>query len=201
MNTADTYETYAALKAHFKTGGKYDYFKYRGKLGNFNINNVKNARHFHTLSNRYPIKQDMEDYCVGNCIYGSSGFILDYNEDAMHEYQKNKGAMLYNLEADMVWIIEALKRSGMRWENLYTFDNQFNIPPLYRMWRQKFIKLETLVILDYLAPFLDEWNKDPMMTHRLEWPEIYHKAKQYKAFLNIKRDAVRTVVGTKLKEW
>jgi len=203
METSDAFEIYASLKAHFNPNGKYDYFRYGGKLGNFDINNVKHKRLFHRLSNKYAIKMDMEDYCVGNLMFGESEYIWEFQEEPMRLYQKNKASILYHLDRDVTWIINNLKDNGLLWKDLYEFDNKYKIPPLYRMARQECIELETLVILDDLAPCIEYWNETITLCfpERLEWPDFFMKLKKYKPFLKINKAKSKKIIGGLLKDW
>ena len=100
-----TFELYMALKFHFT--GKYDFFKYHGKVNTTKDNFMKRKDRysFHKLSKKYDIIE-MQNYMVSNFINDNTQWIGDISgaegEDNYRTWLKTQQSLSYIFENDLI---------------------------------------------------------------------------------------------------
>ena len=77
----------------------------------------------------------------------------------------------------------------------YTFNNLFETmgghPPLLKLFIQRQLNLDTLVVMDIVLGFVERWDKqlkDPL------WEQLSLKIKKYKPFLSINRNKYQEIL-------
>ena len=178
----ETYKTYISLKNHF-TKLDYDYLKYNGKVraGEKSFYSRKDRFWFEKLSRQ---KKDKEiiDFFVANFSSAEDpqslwiGEIIKSGNDTYMNWMKKIQALSYHFKSDI--------------ENVFSsqdFNKMFLItgskhPLILKEFLKSNISLETLVILDKILGFKNNFDKklnDPI------WNSVSMKIQKYSPLLNI----------------
>jgi len=178
----ETYKTYISLKNHF-TRLDYDYLKYNGKVkaGEKSFYSRKDRFWFEKLSRQ---KKDKEivDFFVANFSSAEDpqslwiGEIIKSGNDTYMNWMKKIQALSYHFKSDI--------------ENVFSsqdFNKMFLItgskhPLILKEFLKSNISLETLVILDKILGFKNNFDKklnDPI------WNSVSMKIQKYSPLLNI----------------
>lgn len=178
----ETYKTYISLKNHF-TRFDYDYLKYNGKVkaGEKSFYSRKDRFWFEKLSRQ---KKDKEivDFFVANFSSAEDpqslwiGEIIKSGNDTYMNWMKKIQALSYHFKSDI--------------ENVFSsqdFNKMFLItgskhPLILKEFLKRNISLETLVILDKILGFKNNFDKklnDPI------WNSVSMKIQKYSPLLNI----------------
>lgn len=178
----ETYKTYISLKNHF-TRFDYDYLKYNGKVkaGEKSFYSRKDRFWFEKLSRQ---KKDKEivDFFVANFSSAEDpqslwiGEIIKSGNDTYMNWMKKIQALSYHFKSDI--------------ENVFSsqdFNKMFLItgskhPLILKEFLKSNISLETLVILDKILGFKNNFDKklnDPI------WNSVSMKIQKYSPLLNI----------------
>lgn len=185
MNGYEAYVLYLAIKRHFSPG-LYDAFKYNFKV------NVKPSS-FESRSDRWQFEKlakrgdDLKNFLVASFVrYGTAVWVGELNANPMYEknfrgWQKRVQGLGYETEKD-------LKKHGGSLETILTpvGDNQH--APVFQLYLQKVVALETLVVLLTLVPgLMDRWKRpgDPL------WDEFVEMYRKYAPFVRFDVPAMR----------
>ena len=193
MEAYDAYIMYLCLKRHFTINSGYDYFKYNGKTNaSKNTFMTRNDRYsFHKLSK----KSDPKGYLISNFIeYGPKIWIGELVSDEKYtttfkEWLRRKESLTYIFKSEV-----SLLNSERLDKDLQPVGGQH--PQLLRLFLEKKISIETLIILDRFLKFFKTWNskiEDPVL-----WPEIYNTCVKYSPFMEydlakIKKTLIETM--------
>lgn len=173
MSPFDTYRAYLALKQHFSRTD-YDAIKY-----NFKVN--ASVKSFEARKDRYQFQKlskqaDLLNFMVSNLMNREIQWVGDLlSEEAEAVY--------------MSWLKRQQSLSYIFSDELTNLNSDFNQnfkvlngqhPYLYKLYRQKVVSAETLLILDNEANFLKYWDKK--LHDRTIWPTDYLKLTKYKSF-------------------
>jgi hypothetical protein len=191
MTPLETYQSYLALKLHF--GGKYDYFKYGGKtsatLSAFEKR--KDRFKFVKLSQKLSDPQIL-DYYLANFIRGKE-WIGDFDQKNWLEHKKVNQSLEYVYESD----IEKLLTITENFDILFKVDAG-NHPKLVKAYLGKKISLETLVILEKVLQYRQQF--DAKISETYVWPKVSLLIKKYEPFLKIDVRAFRMKTLILVKE-
>jgi len=191
MTPLETYQSYLALKLHF--GGKYDYFKYGGKtsatLSAFEKR--KDKYKFVKLSQKLSDPQIL-DYYLANFIRGKE-WIGDFDQKNWLEHKKVNQSLEYVYEND----IEKLLTIAENFDILFKVG-EGNHPKLVKAYLGKKISLETLVILEKILKYRQQF--DAKISETYVWPKTSLLIKKYEPFLQIDVRAFRMKTLTLVKE-
>ena len=182
MMPADAYRCYLSMKNHF-TKDKYDYHKYRGKVRATNeaFYKRKDRFWFEKLA-RNKSDQEVVDFFVSNFITCTDpsklwiGELIKDGEGRYVEWKKRNQSLSYIFKEET----ESVFSNG-------DFDSMFAIdgtrhPQILKEYLRKNISIETLVILNQILGFRDNFDshlKDPV------WESVSMRMKKYSPFLNI----------------
>lgn len=193
MDAFESYKVYVALKNHF-TSKTYDFFKYGGRTkASRAAFEKRNDKYFFTKLAR---RKDVVDYLVANFLYNDSGaWVGDIvnNEQAdkcYHQLLRYREAITYLFTQDLDRLEERFD------DNFQVIDGQH--PILLRLYLQKEVSLETLIILDDLVSYMRKWNRK--ITDKVIWPQVHLKAKKYKPFFTYDKDKMKKIVLDKFSE-
>lgn len=192
MSAFECYREYVALKQHF-TQKNYDYIKYNGKVKSATEKSF-NARRDKLFFMKLAKHQDPKNFLIANMIETSKTWIgeLAYNEEAQKRYMdwtKRIQSLTYNFKLDINKLNE-------------NFDSNFLIedyshPLALKLYLQKEISLETLVILLDLVRCFKYWNNkmngDPI------WDEISLRILKYRPFLDYDVNKLKQLVIDKFE--
>lgn len=193
MEPFQAYKTYVAIKNHF-TSKTYDFFKYGGrtKASRATFEKRNDKYFFHKLSKR----KDVVEYLVANFLYNDSsswvGDFVNSEQSDKHYYRllKVRESITYSFSQDLDKLEEQFD------SNFQVIDGQH--PILLRLYLQKEINLETLIILDDLVAYMRKWNR--RITDNIVWPQVYQKAKKYRPFFTYDKDKMKKIVLDKFSE-
>jgi len=191
MSPVETYQSYLALKLHFE--GKYDYFKYGGKTSasEASFEKRKDKYKFVKLSQKLSDPQIL-DYYLANFIRGRK-WIGDFDQKNWLEHKKVNQSLEYVYEND----IEKLLTIAENFDILFKVG-EGNHPKLVKAYLGKKISLETLVILEKILKYRQQF--DAKISETYVWPKTSLLIKKYEPFLQIDVRAFRMKTLTLVKE-
>ena len=192
MNEFDACQLYMALKLHFTT--KYDYFKYNGKT-KFTVaqfNKRKDKYQYVRLARKYSHEELVENFCA-NLIRGKQ-WIGDFSKDNWLEHQKIIQSLEYTYKNDL----EKLLTNGEKFDIIFECG-QGSHPRLLKQYLGKKISLETMVILDKVLSYRE--NFDKAINEKYIWPDISKRLKKYSPFVKIDVRYYRQITLTNVKDF
>jgi hypothetical protein len=187
MNEFDVYKMYLALKLHFTTD-KYDVIKQKGK-----VRASRNA--FAKRNDLYSIKkisknysdEEIANFLVANFTSGDRwGGVFDSEAGERYlEWKKRMESLSYNFERDLDNLVLDIEEKSKTFEDCFVIEKN-NHPYIIKCFLRKTITLETLVILENLVPYLE--NFDSSIDDNIIWPDISRMIKKYKPFLKFNKE-------------
>jgi len=189
-NGYDTFKMYMALKFHF--GGKYDFFKYGGKVKTTKDTFMKRKDRysFHRLSRKYDIIE-MRDYMVANFVNDNATWIGSMLESEAEEHYRNwkktQQSLTYIFENDLITLLSSVDTPNKLLE-----VTPGRYPILLSEAMGGSIKLETLLILNSIMNFFGMWNKT--IDDDIIWPNYYMKCTKYLPFLQFDQIKFKEIV-------
>ena len=184
MTPVDVYLMYCALKAHF--GNKnYDYFKYEGKtrVPRDSFYKRKDRIFFTKLSKKYTKHEDIRDYLVSNFITEQEGYVAKFTDKNYEDWSIRQ----YDFCSTFIREMKPLVKN---FEPLFEVKDNTH-PKLLQEYLGKRVSLETLIILNSLLRYREDW--DEKMSEDFIWADVKKVMKNYKGFLTI--DAKRYRIG------
>ena len=181
MTSYDVYKLYAALRLHF-TDPKYDITVTKGRMRNLrqSFDKRKDTQYMYKLANEYT-RSEIIDILVANFVAGSDtaniytgNFIENYKN-----YLTRRKRMLYNLDTDLDNILFRMEKE----ESKSAMEGTH--PLIFRMYMGGDIQIETLVIMEKLYPYVEDYANDFVLEH------ICLLVKKYKPFVRFDKDNVK----------
>ena len=188
MTGLDCYRTYLGMKQHF-TNPKFDFFQYDGKVkaSEQKYQERSDFYFFETMARKLSDKE-VKEYLLSSFIASDNpskvwiGDIKRSGKDCWLAWQKQRQSEQYFVNQDLDRLVQCMEEKG------YTFNDLFETvgghPPSLRLFIQRSISLDTLIILDMCLGFMKKWDqqfKDPL------WEGISFKIKKYKPFLSVNK--------------
>ena len=105
------------------------------------------------------------------------------------DWQKRQSGLRYSFKQDLDAVVQYMEAKAHSFNNLFETLGQH--PPILKLYINKRVSLETLIILDMVLGFSKQWDndlKDPL------WEQVSFKIKKYKPFLSINTLPFRKVV-------
>ena len=189
-NGYDTFKLYMALKFHFT--GKYDFFKYGGKvkITKDTFMKRKDRYSFHKLSRKYDIIE-MRNYMVANFVNDNATWIGDMidseGEEHYRNWTKTQQSLSYIFENDLIKLLASVDTPNKLLE-----VNPGCYPILLSEAMGSSIKLETLIILNYFMNFCTMWNKT--IDDDIIWPNYYMKCVKYAPFIEYDKSKFKNIL-------
>jgi len=182
MMPVDAYRQYLSLKNHF-TKEKYDYHKYCGK-------SRATVQSFYKRKDRFWFeklarnKDDKEvvDFFVSNFITCTDpgklwiGEMIREGEDRYTEWKKRNQSLSYVFKEEIENIF-----ADNNFDSMFAMDGSRH-PQILKEYLRNNISIETMVILDNILGFRNEFDKklqDPV------WQTVSMRIKKYSPFLHI----------------
>lgn len=180
MNSFEVFQIFNALKQHFNSS--YDYFKYNGKIKN-------SVERFNKLTEpqRYPYKKISEhnnpfNLILSHLLHDPKVWIGNIKDgDIYKNWAKKQEALTYNFKNDL---------EKIDLEDFFVIDG--NHPKLLIKVLGEVISLETLIILNTISEFFEDWTK--AIKDDIVWPSIKNKALKYAPFIKIDREKFRGIL-------
>ena len=179
MEPIDVYLMYCALKAHFGKGD-YDYITYKGKtkIKRDSFYKRKDRGFFVKIAKKY---DNPQDYFVSNFIKNKNGYIANFSDENYQSWKLKRQGFFDLFEFEMKPLVEAF-------ENLFIVEGGQH-PKLMREFLGGRVSLETLIILDKLVGFKDNWNKS--LGDDIVWIDLRELKNNYERFLTIDTEKYR----------
>lgn len=182
----DVYRTYLAMKQHF-TKENFDFFQYDGKVRAKEQTYLQRSDFyfFETLARKLS-DQEVKEYLLSSFISSDDptkvwiGDIKRSGKDRWLAWTKQNQSMQYLVKQDLSSMVDYMEAKEYSFNDL--FETLGGHPPALKLYVQRRISLETLIILDMVLKFTKKWDKelrDPL------WESISFKIKKYKPFLSI----------------
>jgi hypothetical protein len=190
MTSYDVYKLYAALRLHF-TDPKYDITVTKGRMRNLrqSFEKRKDTQYMYKLANEYK-RSEVIDILVANFVAGSDTANI-YTGNFIENYKKyltRRKRMLYNLDVDLDNILFRIEKEGSKSAMEGTH------PLIFRMYMGGDIQIETLVIMEKLYPYVEDYASDFVLEH------ICLLVKKYKPFVRFDKDNVKQRFAGKIAQ-
>lgn len=152
-------ETYRGIKFHFQ--GRYDYFKYHGKLlDESTIKDLRSSKEFSYCDRiqRGRTKGEIIGLIISNILYDSDVW-LDYisddsGQDVYNRWQKVQDSFSYIFMKDLKVLMKDPKPF-----NKYFQPSNESYPDIVQCAITNTISLETVVVLDSMLKFMNNLKK------------------------------------------
>lgn len=185
MQPIDVYLMYCAIKAHFGEGDyNFNQFGGKSKVSKDSFWKRKDRLFFVRVSRKYKEYDYIKDYFVSNFVKSRNGWIGHFNEQIYEDWKKYMQSLTYNFEQELSSHVD-------------DFEKLFEVPEgshplLLKEYFGKRVSLETLIILDELVQYVDDWDK--RMWEDILWPDIKKLMTDYQKFLTIPKERCRMVL-------
>jgi hypothetical protein len=188
----ESYKLYLSIWQHFSLSRDYNYFKYKGKLGNITgkaYESRKDKYFFEALGARN--KGDLLQYYVANFAHHGSEvqWIGDLHskesEDVYVHWQKRVQSLTYIFEEDLKEVNEFLIAKGLEFDRLFDVEEDEH-PLIFRFVQQRMIEAETYIIMDKILGFSKRIAKD--IKDSYIFPSEQYRYDRYAEFLNLESD-------------
>lgn len=187
MDEYSVYKMYLALKLHFTTD-QYDVIKQRGKVRASRQAFAKRKDIFsiRKVSKTYS-DEEVANFLVANFTSGDRwGGLFDSEASERYtEWQKRVQSLSYIFSNDLDAIIEELEAENKTFEDAFAIAKNQH-PYIIKAFLRKTITLETLVILEKINPFLEDF--DSHLSTDIMWPDISRLIRKYKPFLQFDKE-------------
>ena len=179
MDGLNTYATYLAIKNHF-TVDEYDYFKYNKKFRVSENTFLKRNDKYYFVKLGKTKGSNLEDFLVANFINDPKIWVGDLisekGESAYKQWLKKRESMSYVFKNEMAFM------DGITSEEM---NKLFEVEPgehpmIIRKYLQKEISIESLIILDSILTFMN--NYDTILYDPL-YGEVSRLCKKYRPFI------------------
>lgn len=180
---------YLALKNHFETQS-YDFFRYNGKV-NATFDSFCARRDKYQFS-KLSKKDDVKGYIIANLtaqkkISWVGDLLTEDAENNFKHWQKRQQSLAYTVSEDFSKF-EDLKQAIVVENGQHPF--------LLKLFLQKKICVETLIIIDKFTNIFQYWDErinDPVI-----WPSISMLVEKYKPFLKFDKNRFKPLLKNKL---
>jgi len=191
LDALTCYKTYLAIKNHF-TKPTYDYYKYCGKVkANIQSFYARKDRFYFEKMSRQKSDEEILDFFVANFVSCDDpqslwvGDIVKEGEETYKNWMKKIQSLSYFFKEEVSNIFDRKN-----------FDEMFNAengkhPKILKIYLQKKISLETLVILNLILDYKPRFDKklnDPV------WEFISVRIQKYTPFLHIDGDKFKNIL-------
>jgi hypothetical protein len=184
------YCTYLAMRQHF-TRDSYDYFKYNKKVNASyaTFDKRKDKFMFAVLAKR---GDDLENFLLANMKENPKIWINELlsstSEDNYKEWKIRQESMTYIFKND-IYFMGGMNASELN--EVFEVKGASEHPTIIKMFLEKEITLETLIILNRVLTFLPKYDKihtDPLYT------DVSRLCKKYQPFLKMEKQKAKSIV-------
>jgi hypothetical protein len=187
MDEYSVYKMYLALKLHFTTD-QYDVIKQKGRIRASRQAFAKRKDIFsiRKVSKTYS-DEEVANFLVANFTSGDRwGGLFDTEASERYtEWQKRVQSLSYIFSNDLDAILEELEAENKTFEDAFAIAKNQH-PYIIKAFLRKTITLETLVILEKINPFLEDF--DTHLSTDIMWPDISRLIRKYKPFLRFDKE-------------
>ena len=188
----DAYKTYLALKQHFTSD--YDYFKYNGKIrANIESFLKRNDKFFFRKLQKKYDKNELVEFFVSNFLVSDNwigNLISKESEDNYVSYKKRQESLSYMFRNDVDFLVDFSHLNDKSLNDLLIVEDN-NHPQLLKLFLQKKICIETMIILDDILHFTRYWNAK---LDDIVWEEKKKQIQKYRQFLHYDKFEYRKIL-------
>jgi hypothetical protein len=184
MNPYEVYQTYLALKAHFKGQG-FNYNTHgRTRTTPQSFESRKDRYYFEKMAKKFK-KDDLVEFFVSQFVGKSDPWVGDmFSEEAedLHRQRMRRVQALTNtIKTDIKKLWERSGENPERFHNLFIPKERGAYAPIFEAVIQKKISPETFLVLNDILDFTKSWvvANDPV------WEEIGIPLIRYSPFLQL----------------
>jgi len=184
MDGMNAYSVYLAIKNHF-TIDEYDYFKYNKKIRVSENSFLKRKDKYHFVRLGKSKGSYLENFLVANFIVDPKIWVgellTDRGERTYKEWLKRRESMTYIFENEVSFLDG---KSPLEMNKLFEVESGGH-PEIIRKYLQKDISIESLIILDDILTFIDDYDNilyDPL------YGEVSRLCKKYKPFISFDKN-------------
>lgn len=191
MNAFRAYRYYLALKMHFTTD-RYDVIKHKGRIKASRESFMKHEYMYQKLAKQYP-DNEIVNFLVSNFVSGNHwGGVFDSQSNETYlKWKKRIESLTYTFKSDLQTILMDLNLNEFDGNQIFLVQKNQH-PYIIRAYMSKKISLETLVILNKLFKFCD--NFDNQIEENFVWPDISRLIKKYSPFVKIDKEKYLGIV-------
>jgi hypothetical protein len=178
----ESYKLYNALKLHFESN--YDAVKYNFKsnVTPTSFFKRKDKYFFAKLAKKY--NGELKDFYVSQFI-NTETYIGDMMDSEAEQNYKDHKRIQESIHRVFSIDINRLTEENVPFDCLFkASDNAY--PLVVKLWLQKEISLETVVILNAIFKFIDRESKN--ISDTIIWPDTRRLIEKYEPFVNFNRD-------------
>jgi hypothetical protein len=137
--------------------------------------------------------KEVVDFLVANFITGDRwGGVFDTEAKTNYlQWKKRMESMSYTFENDIDKIQLLMEKNGYSFTDIFQCSKGKH-PVLLKMYLKKAISIETLVILNKINNFVDDF--DQKLDGDLMWPDVSRIIKKYSPFLTINKEKYKDVI-------
>ena len=184
----ELYRKYCALKAHFKHGSKYDYFKSNGAISATRSSYAKrhDAPFFTSLAKT---TKHADEVLLSNILYDPNTWIGDIETEKInsiyHAWKQRTDRIEHNFASD----VNSLK---IDFRSNFVLDKEGNYPYILEKVIDSDINFETFSIFVNLFSLNTLWADK--LSDTILAPKVIERAVKYHPFLLYNRDRLKKII-------
>lgn len=160
MNEKQLWNTFIALKLHFTTD-RYDVFEYKERTSyKFTELPLHRKIFLQKLLKQYD-KRELVNYMISNFVSGDNNGGM-FDQETGHiiytKWKKTKESLFYTFKQDLNIIKEYTDTKNISINDVIVYNEGIH-PILYKMYISKQISIETVVILDKIINFTEDYKE------------------------------------------
>lgn len=174
MNSKEAFQTFQALKLHFKYGKNYDFFLYNGK--SYGVKQISSHTYdlFGNISNKY--KSDLFEFYLSNIVENPNVMIHDLFKEESYEiftnWKKRNQSLTFNFKNDIMSLVEEDS-----FKNWFSGESPLLLTKTYRSE----INFESFCILYHMFDLDNRWKQN--LGEDLIWKPFSFKCRKYHPFI------------------
>lgn len=204
LNAFGAYQRYVAIKTHFNQP-KYDFYKYNMKIKGLSEQKFvkrNDRRFFYYLSTKYS-ERELIQFLVVNFLHDPNVWVGNlFSEDAktLHkERQSRLESLSHTFSNEFSLVLDFVENKEIEFDDIFRPNFRDNThPPLFRLFLQGMISVETFVILKHIFPFEGIWNRD--LDFDPIWKDWNFRMTKYETFFQFDVDKYKTLAKQTYKK-
>lgn len=177
-----------AVRIHF-TNERYDVFEKSGRTYGTreSFEKRKDRALFESLAKKFSTDREYIQFLVANFAYGNRAVV--YSAESFEYYQlwqRRKESRTRHFQLELNTIINHLEVNRFNHERLYSIDT--GMPELLNLYLGNYVSIETMVILQSLENYLQNWEPLIML-----WHDSFLTIRKCEKFVKYDTDKIRKV--------
>ena len=188
MDGFKAFKYMTALKLHFTTE-KYDVFetgcKVKGSRETFEKRNDRKL--YELLADKFPTERELIQFIVANLAYGHRDIVYSSDSDDYYQlWTKRKESITQVFRNDLSNIVAHFAKQNLPGNALYSIES--GMPELLNLYLGGRVSLETMVILQRIDNYLEQWEPLIML-----WHNNFLVIRKVNRFVKFKMDRVMPI--------